>query len=145
MRFYNESNWVDAKCDLCGALIEQYKTGEPFLSFKNKDVCFSCYLDLIPEIYKMAGMGDGGIIHLVFSECLRSQFNRKRRVTMANYKETLDKLLHKYKFACVECGSGDRLEIDHIKPVSRGGTDEISNLQILCKHCNCSKGAKYDE
>lgn len=30
--------------------------------------------------------------------------------------------------------------IDHIYPVSMGGTDEIDNLQMLCGHCNIVKG-----
>ena len=32
------------------------------------------------------------------------------------------------------------LEVDHIVPVSRGGTDHIDNLQLLCGHCNRVKG-----
>ena len=35
------------------------------------------------------------------------------------------------------------LQIDHIKPVSRGGTDDLSNLQALCEECNKRKGNKY--
>lgn len=40
---------------------------------------------------------------------------------------------------CVECGSADRLEVDHIMPMAAGGDDELSNLQTLCKPCNASK------
>jgi HNH endonuclease len=34
------------------------------------------------------------------------------------------------------------LEIDHIHPRSRGGTDRADNLQVLCTSCNSSKGAR---
>lgn len=34
------------------------------------------------------------------------------------------------------------LEIDHIHPRYHGGTNELTNLQVLCTSCNASKGAK---
>ncbi len=36
-----------------------------------------------------------------------------------------------------------KLEIDHIKPISKGGTAEIDNLQPLCRSCNAKKGNKF--
>lgn len=44
---------------------------------------------------------------------------------------------------CLECGATNheiRLEVDHIIPVSQGGTDELNNLQTLCYKCNQAKG-----
>jgi hypothetical protein len=40
---------------------------------------------------------------------------------------------------CVKCGSIHNLTIDHIMPLSKGGENDDSNLQTLCKNCNCSK------
>ena len=34
------------------------------------------------------------------------------------------------------------MEVDHILPRSKGGTDHADNLQLLCTHCNKSKGSK---
>lgn len=38
------------------------------------------------------------------------------------------------------CSSRFQLEIDHITPLSRGGRNEISNLQLLCRKHNQLKG-----
>jgi 5-methylcytosine-specific restriction endonuclease McrA len=43
---------------------------------------------------------------------------------------------------CAKCGATEDLTIDHIIPMARGGTNDLENLQILCRKCNSSKGAK---
>ena len=51
-------------------------------------------------------------------------------------------VLRRAKFHCELCGvSADNraLEVDHIIPRNRGGSDDISNLQALCYRCNAMK------
>ncbi len=43
---------------------------------------------------------------------------------------------------CQHCGSEEKLTIDHKKPRSKGGTNDLSNLQVLCFSCNSRKGAR---
>jgi HNH endonuclease len=42
---------------------------------------------------------------------------------------------------CVQCGSTDDLHFDHKVPWSRGGTNTVNNIQLLCGPCNRRKGA----
>jgi len=60
--------------------------------------------------------------------------------------EIKEYLLWKYKHKCVYCGKSDiPLQVEHIIPKSRGGSNRISNLTISCVSCNLKKGNKTAE
>jgi len=60
--------------------------------------------------------------------------------TLAGY-EVREYLLEKWGRECVYCGAENTpLEIDHIHPRSKGGSDRVSNLAIACHDCNQAKG-----
>jgi len=51
-------------------------------------------------------------------------------------------------YQCQGCGEGPptaKLTIDHISPLARGGTNDISNFQTLCSTCNSQKKHYYDD
>ena len=52
------------------------------------------------------------------------------------------RILHRDQFACRYCGCRpgcDSLEVDHLVPRSRGGSDDAANLVAACKTCNSRK------
>lgn len=60
--------------------------------------------------------------------------------------EVREYLLAKWKHSCAYCGrTGIPLNIEHLQPRSRGGSDRISNLAIACIECNQSKGSQLVE
>jgi hypothetical protein len=40
---------------------------------------------------------------------------------------------------CARCGSREKLEYDHIVPISKGGSNTARNIELLCEKCNRSK------
>lgn len=54
-----------------------------------------------------------------------------------------DQLCAQYNYRCLRCGEEKPLTVDHVLPISLGGTNDISNLQPLCKSCNSSKNDKF--
>ena len=61
---------------------------------------------------------------------------------LAGY-ELKEYLLEKFGRRCVYCANSDvPLNVEHIVPKARGGSNRLSNLAIACVECNQKKGAK---
>lgn len=61
------------------------------------------------------------------------------RIQASAYNASVRHLIIKPDSCCVQCGSTERLELDHIIQVGEGGKNELSNLQVMCMRCNRRK------
>jgi 5-methylcytosine-specific restriction endonuclease McrA len=62
--------------------------------------------------------------------------------TLAGY-ETREYLLEKWGRTCAYCdATATPLQVEHIHPKARGGSNRISNLTLACDPCNKGKGAQ---
>lgn len=60
--------------------------------------------------------------------------------TLAGY-ETREYLLEKWQRKCAYCGKeGVPLQVEHIVPRAKGGSNRVSNLTLACEPCNTKKG-----
>lgn len=71
------------------------------------------------------------------------QYEQQRKAANAAISQAE---LRRYVFTrdgamCRSCKATTMLTVDHIVPVIAGGGNELSNLQTLCRSCNCKKGA----
>lgn len=78
----------------------------------------------------------------------RAQYSRQHRARLRGASGSHDveqfwRLCEALGDKCLCCGRSDvELTEDHVVPLSKGGSDDISNIQPLCAFCNNSKGAK---
>jgi len=57
--------------------------------------------------------------------------------------EVREYLLEKWGRKCAYCGAENMpLEVEHIVPKSRGGSNRVSNLTLACRPCNKAKGSQ---
>ena len=78
---------------------------------------------------------------------MRNTLNRIARLKGAQGKHSLQQireLKSRQKNKCVACHAdvSVKYHVDHIVPLIKGGTNDITNIQILCPTCNMSKQAR---
>lgn len=98
--------------------------------------------------------GEGSIdIGFSYTKEYRNLYKRKRRggdsltikTTQMVYE---DNIKHFGTLTCIYCLNQivfGKDSLEHKQPISRGGTNEYSNLAIACRKCNSSKGNKTEE
>ena len=56
-----------------------------------------------------------------------------------------ERILIRDGYCCQYCGSEDATTVDHMLPISKGGTDDPDNLVAACTRCNYSKGNRMGQ
>lgn len=77
----------------------------------------------------------------------KNAVNRRRRTRElggegSHTAADIERIYKAQKGRCYYCGKKAKLTVDHIVPLSRGGTNDPSNIVGACEHCNSSKGNK---
>ena len=109
---YQKVQYLENICDICG---NKYKTKRP-----NQKFCKP--------------------------ECSKIGYDRayiKKRKEQG--KSSSWQIFNRDNFTCQYCGKNPtednvKLNVDHIKPRTSGGTDDFENLITACEQCNCEKG-----
>ena len=79
------------------------------------------------------------------NETWRKRRAKKKMVQELYTNDDRDYTMNLFNNQCANCGSTDRLCIDHHKPLYKGYALSRSNAVLLCNSCNCSKSAKMPE
>ena len=126
----NTGTSIQIKCETCGKpqwikpADENYDTNELAKTFRS-----FTHLKLYNEDYN-------------FSFNYVSKIQKTKEPSRHISESVKDKVWNRDKGKCVQCGSKEKLEFDHIIPHSKGGANTYRNIQLLCETCNREKSAK---
>lgn len=129
----NEGDWVlDPFCGCATACVAAEKLGRRWLG-----------IDISPKAVELvnvrlqASMGD--LFHHGFVTARTDVPQRTDINAPKNYRQNKHVLFGQQEGVCNGCKMDfpfKIFEVDHVVPKSKGGTDHIENLQLLCPHCN---------
>lgn len=129
--FLKDNGKTLAHCDF-------YSEDEEYGSFKILGKSFKDFYNTLKKQMKLGEIKVCRVNIELFPKKIRTK--RKRTHIPRGLRKEVFK---RDNYTCKECGAkkseGATLHIDHIIPISKGGTDELDNLQTLCSDCNLNK------
>ena len=104
------------------------------------------YEDYVLQLIKVIDEIDLVIEHFIlWTDTKKAKKPNTQRIISGTTRQNV---LMRDKYTCQICGAtvkdGAKLELDHIIPYSKGGTNDESNLQVLCQQCNREKHNRTD-
>ena len=80
-----------------------------------------------------------GIARYEARQAARKVKAQKRRDVAAAYDHLFVAVGKRDGFKCAKCGELNDLHLDHIVPLALNGSNDLDNLQLLCRTCNIQK------
>jgi 5-methylcytosine-specific restriction protein A len=68
-----------------------------------------------------------------------SNTSRRNISLPSDWKTRRARVLRRDRRTCYLCGERNAHEVDHVTPVSRGGSHEYDNLKAICSACHSIK------
>lgn len=123
----SEDHPADGECETCGCLTFEY-SGETLFTCGHLPSYDPCKGITTPCLCAAAS-----IMPLISCPLHRQPKPRRKPLPFR-------KVWDRDGWQCVKCGTHKNLTVDHVIPVSKGGTDDLGNLQTMCGSCNSRKG-----
>lgn len=107
----------------------------------DSDILFSIEAGrLPPEQFRKEFLGAINGENTILSKFVKGPYVRP---LAQEWRIIRERIFNRDNYTCIYCGSrGEKLECDHIVPVSKGGGHQDDNLATSCKPCNRSKAGK---
>lgn len=77
-----------------------------------------------------------------FIQCIKADKRRQQKLGSSHTLEEWENIKKKNNYKCKTCKKSIKLTRDHIIPLSKGGSNNINNIQPLCGPCNSKKHNK---
>lgn len=151
----SNSLWYSNKmpeCDVCGKKTERVLELKIDEDDEGTRACFLCDRDCTRKAINLLFAQNPEIEYTLMREIeykaigMHSKKKRGKKREPVGLSKRYD-VMKRDGFQCVLCGASGKdaqLEIDHILPVSAGGSNMQSNLQTLCFKCNRGKRDKTE-
>jgi 5-methylcytosine-specific restriction endonuclease McrA len=111
---------------------------------------------VIAELMAAGVTGDALVAAVARIEAAQKPERSSAAIRQARYRELRDlnerswfdlrmRVIKRDGKTCAYCNkklTRSQISVDHITPVSKGGTNDLSNLAISCRECNSSKSGK---